>query len=371
MFSKYATIFLTKRTQQTDLEIQKDSSSTESITEGGKSLDELLQPNRTSTPQPTVSKGDSALNINAKTTNDNNIRFTGTDIPSTQNKNSKEHFCVQLSQNGNGSTTGPPEGRHLSLDQGNSMCHGLYEDSQSGTNPERPQPSTNRGTFEAAPCQPDKSDCINIQDKEAKRTTRATQIYLKHKETGAHPPFVLDEEEVDLLVFNFVQSIVQQTQHHMFKQLEQCMQQAYSGLLLGTPVCAKEYTKQFKKNNNTVLLTETKRLDIATNQGDWNDDEDFSSHGHPSLQPPQPSASAYSETLPKTITPSDHAFGSARRKTGFPMGSTRSTAVVSGQPAGSEDPGEYKDYFNPCIFPQQSLYTMSPVFAAAVNIHCQ
>ena len=44
----------------------------------------------------------------------------------------------------------------------------------------------------------------------------------------------------------------------MFKQLEQCMQQAYSGLSLGTPVCAKEYTEQFKKNNNTVLLTETK-----------------------------------------------------------------------------------------------------------------
>ena len=55
-------------------------------------------------------------------------------------------------------------------------------------------------------------------------------------EMGTHPPFVLDEEETDLLVFNFVQSIVQQTQQHMFKQLEQCMQQAYSGLSLGTPV---------------------------------------------------------------------------------------------------------------------------------------
>ena len=44
----------------------------------------------------------------------------------------------------------------------------------------------------------------------------------------------------------------------MFKQLEQCMQQAYSQLSLGTPVRAKEYTEQFKKNNNTVLLTETK-----------------------------------------------------------------------------------------------------------------
>ena len=37
-----------------------------------------------------------------------------------------------------------------------------YEGSKSGTDPERPQPSTDRGTFEAATCQPDKSDCTNI-----------------------------------------------------------------------------------------------------------------------------------------------------------------------------------------------------------------
>ena len=157
----------------------------------------------------------------------------------------------------------------------------------------------------------------------------------------------------------------------MFKQLEQCMQQAYSGILLGTPVRAKEYTRQFKKNNNTVLLTETKRLDIATDQSDWNDDEDFSSHGHSSSLPPPPSASADSETSPKTITLTDHAYGGACKKTGFPTGSTQSTTVVSSQPGGSEDPGEYKDYFNPHIFPRQSLYTMSPIFAAAVTIRRQ
>ena len=109
-------------------------------------------------------------------------------------------------------------------------------------------------------------------------TTRATQIYLKHKETGTYPPFVFDTEEADLLIFNFVQSIVQQTQHHMFKQPEQCMQQAYSGLSIGMPVRAKEYTEQFKKNNNTVLLTETKRLDIATDESEWNDEDDRPPH---------------------------------------------------------------------------------------------
>ena len=46
-------------------------------------------------------------------------------------------------------------------------------------------------------------------------------------------------------------------------------------------------------------------------------------------------------------------------------------AVISGQPAGSEDPGEYEEYFNPRIFPCQSLYTTNPVFTAAVNIRHQ
>ena len=48
----------------------------------------------------------------------------------------------------------------------------------------------------------------------------------------------------------------------MFQQLKQCMQQAYTGLTLGTPVRAKEYSKQFKKNNNTLVLTETKWIDV-------------------------------------------------------------------------------------------------------------
>ena len=107
------------------------------------------------------------------------------------------------------------------------------------------------------------------------------------------------------------------------------MQQTYSGLSLGTPVSAKEYTKQFKNNNNTVLPTETKRLDIEMNQSDWNDDENSTPHRDASLQPPPPSASQHSETSPKTITPTDHAFGGVHRKTGFPTGNTRSTAVVS------------------------------------------
>ena len=179
---------------------------------------------------------------------------------------------------------------------------------------------------------------------------------------------MVDNEEADLLIFNFVQSIVQQTQQHMFKQLEQCMQQTYSGLLLGTPVPAKEYTKQFKKNNNKILLTKTKCLDIVPNQSDWDDDQDFSSYGDTASPPPPPADSAETDTVPKTITPTENTFGRAQRKTNFSTGKNRSTAVISGQPAGSEDPSEYEEYFNPRIFLRQSLYTTNPIFAAAVNI---
>ena len=106
-------------------------------------------------------------------------------------------------------------------------------------------------------------------------------------------------------------------------------------------------------------------------QSDWDNDKDFTSHGDTASPPPPPSTSAESETLPKTISPTDNAFGGAHRKTGFSTRKTRSTAVVSGRPAGSEDPGEYEDFFNPHIFLHHSLYTSNPVFAAAVNIHCQ
>ena len=96
------------------------------------------------------------------------------------------------------------------------------------------------------------------------------------------------------MLFNFVKSIVQQIQQHMFKQLELCMQQAYSRLSLGTPVRAKEYTEQFKKNNNTVLLMETKRLDIAADDSEWNDEQDQPPHGGPSPSLPSTSWSRQS-----------------------------------------------------------------------------
>ena len=95
----------------------------------------------------------------------------------------------------------------------------------------------------------------------------------QHKKRGrTYLPYINDNKEVELLLFNYVQSIIQQTQQHMFKQLEQCMQQAYSGLLLGTSIRAKEYAKQFKENKNTGLLTKTQCLNITLNKSDRNNE---------------------------------------------------------------------------------------------------
>ena len=333
-------------------------------------MNELFQPNSGSPGKTSVSRGDSATVNITRATENNHITGTA-DNSSTEDQNSKGHFCAQLSKDCDGTATQPSNRGHISIPGRNLECDRLHESCTVRENPERSQPPADRRFGKAAPRQPDQSYCSNLQHKEKARTTRATQIYLKHRELGTHPPYVVDNEEADLLIFNFVQSIMQQTQQHMFKQLEQCMQQTYSGLSLGTPVHAKEYTEQFKKNNNTVMLTKTKWLDIAPNESDWDDNQDFTSHGDTASLLPPPVDSAKTDTVLKTITPTENAFGRVQRKTNFSTGKNRSTAVISGQPAGSEDPGEYEEYFNPCIFPHQSLYTMNPVFAAAVNIRCQ
>ena len=166
-----------------------------------------------------------------------------------------------------------------------------------------------------------------------------------------------------------MQSVVQQAQQNMFQQLEQCIQQAYTGLTLGTPVRAKEYSEQFKKNNNTLVLTETKWIDIDNHPSQWEDDEDSASgNAQPPPFPPPPSPDPES-TTPKDIRPSTSSFGGARHKTELPTRAIHSTAVISEHPAGSETDGEYEDYFNPCIFTCSRLITTNPAFAAAVSLH--
>ena len=166
-----------------------------------------------------------------------------------------------------------------------------------------------------------------------------------------------------------MQSVVQQAQQHMFQQLEQCMQQAYTGLTLGTPVRAKEYSKQSKKNNNTLVLTETKQIDLDNHPSQWEYDEDSVSGNAQPPPSPLPSSPDPESTTPKDIRPSTSGFGGARHKTELPTRATRSTAVILGRPAGSETDGEYEDYFNPRIFTCSRLITTNPAFAAAVTLH--
>ena len=147
------------------------------------------------------------------------------------------------------------------------------------------------------------------------------------------------------------------------------MQQAYTGLTLGKPVRAKEYSEQFKKNNNTLVLTETKWIDLNNHPSEWEYNEDSASGNvqpPPSPLPPSPDSES---TTPKDIRPSTSGFGGARHKTELPARAIHSTAVISGRPAGSETDGEYEDYFNPRIFTRPRLITTNPAFAAAVTLH--
>ena len=377
---KYAQVFWSKRTQQTNLAISKNTPSTMSPTEGGESPHVIFRPvgpvsPKTATDKSKSSRGDS---ISVSGTNgpsssstsihikNNNPQADRPDYCGTQDQNSQTHLCKEIPENCYGSSTGRGA-RDIPNFRRDNEHNRLYESSTSGSYQGRSESQAHQGTGKAAPCLTDKSDSTNIRCQQTK--SRATQIYLKKREVGTHPPYVLDSEDSDKIIFNFMQSVVQQAQQHMFQQLEQCMQQAYTGLTLGMPVRAKEYSEQFKKNNNTLVLTETKWKDVDNHPSQWEDDEDSASgnaQSPPSLPLPSPNPEA---TNPKEIQPSTSGFGGARHKTALPTRAICSTAVISGHPAGSETDGEYEDYFNPCIFTRSRLITTNPAFAAAVSLH--
>ena len=154
----------------------------------------------------------------------------------------------------------------------------------------------------------------------------------------------------------------------MQKQIEQCVQQTCSGLALGTPVRAREHTKQFCRSNTNLLLTPTKCVDVdpSAESVDWNEDPSSSDTITPT---PGDSVQKDSDTTsPKTYDRPIHSNGGARRKTGFPVGTTRPRAVIEGQPAGSKD-FDIEDYINPCLVRSTTLIATNPAFAAAVNLH--
>ena len=182
-----------------------------------------------------------------------------------------------------------------------------------------------------------------------------------------YSPWVKDDEEAEQVIYDFVQTIVQQTQRHMQKQIEQCVQQTCSGLALGRPVCAREHTEQFCKSNNNLLLVPSKCIDgdpFAESE-DWNDNP--SSLDTITPTPGENKQKDNSITSPKTYDQPIHNSGGARRKTGFLVGTMRPRAVIEGQPAGSED-FDIEDYVNPCLIRSTTLIATSPAFAATVNL---
>ena len=152
----------------------------------------------------------------------------------------------------------------------------------------------------------------------------------------------------------------------MQKQIERCVQQTCSGLALGTPVRAREYTEQFCKSNTNLLLVPSKCIDDdpCTESDDWN--EDPSSLDTITPTPGDNEQKDNNITFPKTYKQPIHSSGGAHRKTGFPIGTTRPRAVIEGQPAGSED-FDIEDYVNPRLVRSTTLIATSPAFAAAVN----
>ena len=51
--------------------------------------------------------------------------------------------------------------------------------------------------------------------------------------------YIIDEPDTEQFIYTVLQQVIQQTQKHMYEHLQQSMQQTYSGLSLGTPVCAR------------------------------------------------------------------------------------------------------------------------------------
>ena len=86
--------------------------------------------------------------------------------------------------------------------------------SQIGTNTEGTKPCCHRRTSDDATCPADTSNCAQLRTSQAGNETRhqTTQVYLKTKETSTYSPWVKDGEEAEKIIYDFVQTIVQQTQ---------------------------------------------------------------------------------------------------------------------------------------------------------------
>ena len=170
LVAKYAMLFRPEGSPQTDLAIQENSSSIEGTPKRSKSLNELFRPNSGSPGKTAVSRGDSTTIDITRATENNHITGTA-DNSSTEDQNSKGHFCAQLFKDHDGTATGPSNRGHIFIPGGNLECDRLHESCTVGENPKRSQPPADRRFGKATPYQPNQSYCSNLQHEEKARTT--------------------------------------------------------------------------------------------------------------------------------------------------------------------------------------------------------
>ena len=143
---KFAQVLWSKRAQQTNLAISKDTPPITSLTEGGESLHVIFLPigpvsPTTTTEESKSSGGDSIsvlgtngpINSNMSINIKNNSRQAARpDYGGTQDQNSQTHLCKEVSKNCNGSTTGRGA-RDISNFGRDNEHDRLYESSASGS----------------------------------------------------------------------------------------------------------------------------------------------------------------------------------------------------------------------------------------------
>ena len=161
---KYAQVFCSKRTQQTNLAIS-ETPSTMSITEGGESPHVIFRSvgpvSATTATEESESSGGDSISVsgtNGSSKRNTSIHIT-TDHPQadkpdysgTQDQNSQTHLCKEIPENCYGSTT--REGaRNISNFGGDNECNRLYESSMSGLHQGRSESPAHHGIGKATPC---------------------------------------------------------------------------------------------------------------------------------------------------------------------------------------------------------------------------
>ena len=180
----------------------------------------------------------------------------------------------------------------------------------------------------------------------SRKVDAATQIYINTKSQQTDAPFIVDKDAIEQVITDLVETVIQTTQQHMFTQLQQSMQQTFSGLTLGTPVRAKDQVDNFTANTEAVILTKTQRINSSedSDYSDWNSDGWHLNNVDPLTGIPTNSDKC-DDTVPKRIESAANCdivkrTSNPNRPPGFPTGKPTNSNKISGVPAGFEEDEE-------------------------------